>query len=163
MSFSGPPNDPGLNSPSPLLGTVLPSAAGLPKGTLFFNTTNGELLVNNGSGSWLPLSLSTLGNLANGTSTLLTTQTPADGANQHLFIVAFTAIVTVGETGGATGVAWTSRGNALTAVLDPGGRGIGNFPTSVVGSADPGTPININQTSALTVGTAQYATVLSIF
>lgn len=92
--------------------------------------------------------------LINGTQTLCQWTTPNDGV-PHDFRVSAIQNVAVLETGGQVQVAFTdSRGNAATSVLFAGGSGVGDQGQSLERLAAPNTTIQVNQSTALTAGTA---------
>lgn len=93
--------------------------------------------------------------LQNGTPNILTWNVPNDGLN-HRFIVVCTIVVTVAETGGAINVAFTPPGAGInSAQLTAGGSGIGSVNANYrAGIASPGTTVQVNQSSALTLGAA---------
>lgn len=91
--------------------------------------------------------------LINGTNTPLSTTVGSSNVT-HLFYVATAVNVTVAETGGQITLTYTIANAVQTVVMDPGGHGLGQFTNGVVIAVDHGTQIQINQASALTLGTA---------
>lgn len=98
--------------------------------------------------------------LINGTGSVATFTTPNDG-REHAYTVAMSVNVTSAETGGAFQVAYTSRGQPLTAALDAGAHGLGTFASSALICADANTIVTVSQSSALTVGAATAAVAVS--
>lgn len=95
--------------------------------------------------------------LVNGTGVVISWTAPADG-ELHRFTVFATMNVTSGETGGAISIFFTMPdGTNTNFTLMPGGQGDGfNFSEFVyLVTIEPGSTVNISQTSALTGGAAK--------
>ncbi len=93
--------------------------------------------------------------LQNGTPTLLTWNAPAD--NQlHRVILVSGQNVSVAETGGAVGLAFTApNGVGATVSVYAGGSGTGLSASVYVGRlVAPGSVVSLQQTAALTLGAA---------
>lgn len=128
-------------------------------GTIPSLTVSGSLTAN-GQPVGQPAAQATNYALVNGTGTIVTFTTPNDG-REHAYLVVMTVNVTLAETGGACQVAYTSKGQAVVAALDPGTRAAGTFETSATIAADPNTAVTVSQSSALTAGTATLTTAIS--
>jgi hypothetical protein len=99
--------------------------------------------------------------LVNGTPNILQWTAPNDG-KLHAFILTVMLLVTVTEVGGVLNLSWTSGGQTLNVQVIAGGQPPSATNVSpVIGQADPNTTVTLQQTSALTSGTATaFATLL---
>lgn len=90
-------------------------------------------------------------NKVNGTPTILTWNTPADG-NMHPFSVYGAEFVTASETGGAIVVNFTFGGHPVQiGLVAPAGAGFNSFAGAPI-IADPNTTVTVQQSTALTAG-----------
>ena len=94
--------------------------------------------------------------LINGTQTLLTWTAPNDG-KQHAIYVAAIANITVAETGGQVVINYTIGGqNGQPQLLSPNTAAQLLAANQNAFMVDPGTTVNILQSTALTAGTAVF-------
>jgi hypothetical protein len=93
--------------------------------------------------------------LQNGTPTIISWTAPNDGQNHRVLILGEVSI-SVLEVGGAIQAAYTPpAGGAQVATLNAGGLGISVSALTVFARVvGPGTTVQVNQSSALTAGTA---------
>lgn len=90
--------------------------------------------------------------LINGTQTLVSWTTPADG-QVHRFQVSGILSVSLAETGGQVLISFTdAAGNPATSTLFAAGQGAGDFGASLDRVAAPGTAVTVSQNTALTAG-----------
>jgi hypothetical protein len=106
----------------------------------------------------LPLQVSTGAagfSLINGTQTILSWTAPNDG-QLHRVLVGLSQHVTVAETGGTVTLTYTyPDGQAQTRTPYPGGSGTGSSTQGpFYERVQAGTTVSIQQTTALTLGTA---------
>lgn len=98
--------------------------------------------------------------LVNGTPAIFSLAVPGDG-KLHQYEISITTVVAVAETGGQVQVHYTSGGNAQSTTLSNGGLGVGSSINGTTLVADPGTVVQVLQTTALTAGAASVYCALS--